>query len=174
MKKYFLILCCFFSFCISFGQLSDGKTETHAKDNYSIEYPKNWELNTSGEMGSTFFLFSELSSEEDRFKENVNLMIQNLTGHNINMDQYVEISTGQITTMISEGTILESERKMENGIEFHQVIFTGKQGPFSLKFEQRYWIKDNTAYVLTFTSEKEQFAAYSTTSSDILNSFKIK
>ncbi len=95
-------------------------------------------------MDSTFFLFSELSSEEDQFKENVNLKIQDLTGHDINMDQYVEISTGQITTMISEGTILESERKMENGIEFHQVIFTGKQGPFSLKFEQRYWIKDNT------------------------------
>jgi hypothetical protein len=83
----------------SCAQTSENKTqlktiegwETLTENNYSINYPDNWEINKSGQMGAKFILFSPLSSEEDQFKENVNFLVQDLTGHNLNLDQYVEI-----------------------------------------------------------------------------------
>ncbi|WP_369048193.1 hypothetical protein [Tenacibaculum sp. UWU-22] len=141
---------------------------------YSIQYPKKWQLNKSGIMGSRFILLSQLTSDTDKFKENVNLIIQDLTGYNIDLDKYVEISEGQIKTMIIDGNIISSNRIKNEKTEFQRVIYTGKQGAFNLKFEQYYWVQNNKAYVLTLTCEANQFNDFKDTGEKILNSFKIK
>ena len=161
------------------GQTSENKAETAkgwkslSENDYSIKYPDNWELNKSGQMGTSFILFSPLSFEKDQFKENVNLIIQDLTGHNLDLDKYVAISEGQITTMITDGEILENKRMTTNNLNYQKVIYTGKQGIFNLKFEQYYWIIENNAYILTLTCEESQFDNYQKTGEKILNSFEI-
>ncbi|MBK7681894.1 MAG: hypothetical protein IPJ26_05200 [Bacteroidetes bacterium] len=40
-------------------------------------------------MGTSFIIFSPLENDEDKFKENVNLLMQDLTGQNIDLDKYV-------------------------------------------------------------------------------------
>ena len=144
------------------------------ESNYSIEYPSTWELNKSGQMGTRFILFSPLDSEKDTFKENVNLIVQDLGNENIDLNTYTEISEGQIKTLLTNSDLIESKRIKKSNAEFHKLIYTGDQGVFHLKFEQYYWVIDSKAYVLTFTCEKEKFAAYSETAKKILNSFNIK
>ena len=56
-------------------------------ESYSIQYPENWELVTSGQMNTSFVIFSELSSETDPFRENVNLIIQDLKGYHMDLDK---------------------------------------------------------------------------------------
>ena len=80
----------------AYGQTTENKSQAEVLDgwksltenSYSINYPGNWELNKSGQMGTSFILFSPLSSEQDQFKENVNLLIQDLTGYNLDLDKY--------------------------------------------------------------------------------------
>ncbi len=146
---------------------------TIKKNSYSIDYPKDWEINESGQMGTSFILFSPLTSQKDQFKENVNLLVQDLTGYNLDLDGYVEISEGQIKTMITNGKIIESTRVTEQTLDFHRVIYTGKQGNFNLKFEQYYWVVGDKAFVLTLTCEESQFDDYKLTGEKILNSFKL-
>jgi hypothetical protein len=143
------------------------------ENGYSIQYPASWDLDKSGQMGTSFILFSKPSSEQDQFRENVNLLIQDLIGRNINLDDYVEISEGQIKTIITNGNLIESKRLHSNSVDFHKVIFTGKQGIYDLKFEQYYWIKKHKAFVLTFTCEINYFDKYRDTAEKILNSFKL-
>ena len=142
--------------------------------NYSIQYPDSWDLNNSGQMGTSFAIFSRQSSPQDKFRENVNLIIQNLQGQNINLNKYVEISEGQIKTMITNANLIESKRLSANGYEYQKVIYTGDQGIFKLKFEQYYWIKNGKAYILTLTCERNQFDTYMVTGEKILNSFSLK
>tara|TARA_B110000238_G_C16028283_1_gene396248 strand:+ start:504 stop:995 length:492 start_codon:yes stop_codon:yes gene_type:complete len=142
--------------------------------NYSIEYPSDWELNKSGQMGTKFILFSQLTSKNDQFKENVNLIVQDLTGHNIDLNQYVEISENQIKTMITDGNIISSERVKKDEKEFQRVIYTGKQGIYDLQFVQYYWVENNNAYVLTLTCEITVFTDFKNTGEKILNSFEIR
>ncbi len=148
--------------------------ESLTEDKYAIKYPSNWEVNKSGQMGTSFILFSPLLNESDKFKENVNLLIQDLTDYDLNLDQYVEISEGQIKTMVTEGKIISSERKKKDEREYQKMIYTGKQGIFNLKIEQYYWVIDNEAFVLTLTGEKEEFDKYQDIGEKILNSFEIK
>lgn len=175
----FLIFICSARLC---GQTVSEKGCVEANDvwksvdenTYSIEYPENWELNTSGQMGMSFILLSKQVSPEDLFRENINLIVQDLAGQNINLDRYVELSENQIKTMITNGHLLESTRHKENGLEFQKVIYTGDQGSYQLKFEQNYWIKNGKAYVLTLTGETDQFDLYKEVGEKIIKSFKLK
>jgi hypothetical protein len=152
--------------------LNDWKTMDET--GFTIQYPDSLELNKSGQLGMTFILLSKQTSQQDLFRENVNLIIQDLAGQNINLDKFVEISEGQIKTMITNGNIIESKRIKTSDSEFQKVIYTGTQGQFNLKFEQYYWILKQKAYVLTLTCEINQFDKYQEIGEKIMNSFKIK
>lgn len=159
----------------AFGQLKESSWKTIDESTYSIQYPENWELNISETMGTSFILLSQQTSSEDKFRENINLSIQNLEGYNLNLDAYVAISEEQITKMITNGTIVESKRIIfENKTEFQKIIFKGNQGLFQLKFLQYYFIKDEKAFVLTFTSEETQYEKYYIIVEQILESFLLK
>jgi len=141
------------------------------ENNYSVNYPDNWELNKSGQMETNFILFSPLSSEQDQFKENVNLLIQDLAGHHLDLNKYVEISEGQIEDLITDGKILDSKRITSEKLHYQKVIYTGKQGIFNLKFEQYYWVIDDKAFILTLTCEESQYNDFQVIGEKILNSF---
>ena len=143
-------------------------------NNYSIQYPNDWDLDTTGKLGTIFFIYSRQTSPQDQFRENINMAIQNIQGQKIDLDKYVEISEGQIRTIITNGDLIESKRLNANGLEFHKVIFTGEQGIFKLKFEQYYWLKNGNAYILTFSCEQNQFDTYKPVGERILNSFRLK
>jgi hypothetical protein len=142
--------------------------------NYSIQYPDSFDLVKSGQFGMSFILLSKQTSEKDLFRENVNLLIQDLTSNNIDLDKYVEISEGQIKTMITEGKLIESKRLTDKNKEFQRVIYTGKQGQFDLKWQQFYWVVNNKAYVLTLTCEKNQYVNYVSVGEKIMKTFTIK
>lgn len=146
--------------------------KTLTENGYSIQYPENWELNKSGQMGMSFIVLSRLTSEQDKFKENVNLMIQDLTGQNINLDKYVQISEGQISTMLTNGKLIESSRLNENNSEFHKFVYSAEQGIYKLKTEQYCWVKNEKAYILTLSCEIDQYEKYKKTGEQILNSFR--
>jgi hypothetical protein len=142
--------------------------------NYFVQYPPNWELNQNGQMGASFIFFSPLENDKDQFKENVNLLVQDLTGRNIDLDKFVEISEGQVKTMITNSTLVESTRMKSPNPEFHKMIYSGDQGIYHLKFEQYFWIINQQAYILTLTCEQTKFSDYKETGEKILNSFLFK
>ncbi len=138
---------------------------------YSISFPGSWELNQSGQMGTSFVLFSPVESTDDTFKENVNLLIQDISGQNVNLDEYTRISEDQVKKLLSGSELLVSKRmKNENG-DYQKLIYTGDQGAFHLKFEQYYWIIDGKVIVLTLTGEESKFADYQKTGEKMMNSF---
>jgi hypothetical protein len=142
--------------------------------NYSIKYPADWELNQSGEMGTSFIFFSPLDANQDKFRDNVNLIIQDLSGYNLDLNKYVEISEAQVKTMITNSILIESTRINTGSDEFHRMIYTGDQGMFHLKFEQFFWVKNDKAYVLTLTCEQDNFSDFKEVGEAILNSFSFK
>ncbi len=148
--------------------------KTLSESDYSIQYPDTFDLDKSGQMGMSFVLLSKQTSRQDLFRENVNLLIQDLTGQNIDLDKYVEISEGQIKTMLTDGKLIESERLTNKNKNFQRVIYTGKQGQFDFKWQQLYWVENKKAYVLTLTCEINQYDNYESVGEKIMRTFRIK
>ena len=182
-KIHFIIMFILLSISFLHGQsLVDSSTESNVKDGwklfmkekYEVSYPENWTIDTSKQMGTSFFLFSPLTDEDDQFRENVNLIIQDLTGYELTFDQYVELSENQVQSLITDGKIILSERHKKDNKEFHKVIYLGKQGIFSLKFEQYFWMIKDKVFILTLTCELNHFDETQEVGEAILNSFTLK
>lgn len=141
---------------------------------YSIYYPETFVLDQSGIMGTRFVLYFNKATPNDLFRENINLMIQDLSGLTINLDNYVKISEEQIKTLITAGQLIESKRMGANSREFQRIIYKGKQGQFDLKWLQFYWVENHKAFVLTLTCKQNEFASCVATGEEIMYTFKIK
>jgi hypothetical protein len=171
---------------VSCGQSTGKKEKEEAKiqridgwellneDDYSIQYPKDWELSQSGQMGTKFILFSALENDEDQFRENVNLISQDLGSNDVDLDQYTEISENQIKTMMTNCTVYESKRIKNGSGEYQKLIYAADQGAFRLKFEQLYWIENDFAYVLTLTCEESKFSSFKELGEKIISTFTLR
>ena len=179
MTKFLTIL--LVSTFIACGQTKESKDEetnlnwkTYEVSDYSIQYPDSWELNQNGQMGTSLILFSPLESRKDKFRENINLLIQDLSGYNLDLNEYAKISEGQIKTLVTNSILIESKRIKNGSNEYQRVIYTGDQGIFHLKYEQFFWVKNDKAYILTLTCEQDKFSVFKKVGEEILNSFMFK
>jgi hypothetical protein len=140
---------------------------------YTLEHPADWTLQQPGQMGTLFTLLSPLESPDDAFHENVNAVEQDLSGMGMTLDAYIELSEQQIQTYITKPSVLVSRRAKKGKTEFHQLVYTGVQGKYSLRFEQYIWLRNEKAVVLTFTGEKSKAEQYAALATRILGSFTL-
>jgi hypothetical protein len=146
---------------------------TLEKELFKVQYPNKWTIDTSRMMGSEFFIFSPKENATDKFRENVNLIIQDISGRNIDLDKYAQISKEQINTMGDGARIHESKKIKKGKSEFYKMIYDMKQGAFKLKIEQYYFVTNTRAYVLTLATESTKFANFKTVGEGVLNSFQV-
>ena len=147
--------------------------KTFKQDNYSIQYPDSFELNTSGIMGVKFALVLKQVSPDDLLRENINLIIEDLKGQDVSLKYYAEQAEKYIKMLITNVDIIEN-RIIEKDDPELLLIYTGIMGELKLKYEQRVVIKGGKAYVLTFTTEASKSDRHKEVVEQILNSFRVK
>lgn len=146
---------------------------TISREEYKIQSPINWAVDTSKKNGADVFLFSPQESISDKFRENINVLIQNLKGTNIDLDKYTKISETQIKEMAKDAVVIDSKRINKEAASFHKIIYKSTQQSFPLTFEQYYFIRNEKAYVITLTVETDKFISFQKTGEYILNSFTL-
>jgi hypothetical protein len=150
------------------------KWNTLNKKSFSIQYPSEWELNDSGILGTSFILLSPLNTETDLFRENINLITEDLKGTEIDLDVYKDISVEQCKQFVTNFYLIQIEKLENNFGDCYHLIYSGEQGIYKLIFEQYYWIIKDKAYVLTFTAEQNKYKEYLELAYKIINTFEIK
>ncbi len=156
---------------LSFSQV---KNDTFKGTNYNIQYPSTWSLDTSKLMGTSFFLFSPLENKEDKFKENVNLLVQDLGSEDIGIRDYKEITENQFKQLPSANIkVFESSIQKGKKKDFYKVSYAMTQNGFRLKIYALCYIQDNKAYLLTFSAELNKYEKFKTVGEEIVNSFRL-
>lgn len=169
MKNTLLLLLLF-----SLNTFAQPGWQTLKTKQYSIKYPADWTADKTGQLGATFFLFSPADSESDAFRENINLLEQDISAYNIDLNGFTTLSESQIKTMVKNSNLIESQRVKTKSNEFHKLIYSGEQSDMLLTFEQHYWVKNKKAYILTFTCSQESFERFKKTGEEIMASFVLK
>jgi len=141
---------------------------------YKIQYPNKWTVDTSKTMGTEFFIFSPIENGTDKFRENVNLIVQDISGHNIDLDKYADISKNEINTMGPGSRIYEAKKIKKGKSEYYKIVYDMTEESLKLKLEQYYFVTDTRAFVLTFTTESSKFASFKTVGEGVLNSFQLR
>lgn len=166
----------FLAFAIN-GQTKPENTENwrqYSCSNFTVQYPSSWEINLTGAAGSTFAIISPVESDKDQFRENINLMVQDLNGTLVTtLSDFVNISEDQVLSLAPNGKLIKSEKTTASSKECQHFIFAFKQGERNLVCEQLVWIINNEAYVLTFTSEEDKYDEYKSIGKKLLSKFEL-
>jgi hypothetical protein len=161
-----------FSFCGSAQADKSGQLTSLVKGNHKIEYPNSWTVDTSGLVGSELFVLSPLKNDSDKFRENVSVIIQTLAGQNIDLDKYREISEKQLAGLGADIKILESSKVKAVKGDFYSIRYAMNRNNFKLIVTSNCYIRDEKAYLITFTSESSTYEQYKNVGERILGSFQ--
>ncbi len=140
---------------------------------YQIQYPTSWQIDSSRKMGADLLLFSPLEGGSDTFRDNVNVIIQDLAGRNMDLAKYRAFTDDQLKRISRSIEIYESVLDDTGDKQFYFVSYAMTQGQYRMRIMTKCFIANNKAYLATFTCELNKFEQYSAVASDILKSFKL-
>ncbi len=167
MKKYvslFIIL----MLCVSsFVFAEEFKTYKSPLFNFTISYPQNWE--TKQISGIVAFL-SPLENKEDKFRENVNVVVEDISGKQLSSEQYAKAADDAWLKYDIKLRVVDFQKTNLNGKDAFYTIAENDK----LKYKQYKFVKNNTAYILTYTSAPDKFSKFLNTADTIIKSFEIK
>ena len=68
--------------------------------------------------------------------------------------------------------ILSEESTTLSGLKAEKLTYSGSQGGFKLKWMQVYTIKNNRAYILTYTAQEASFNKYKEYAQKMFDTFR--
>ena len=75
---------------------------------------------------------------------------------------------------MSSFNLLESRTENSMSGNYQKIVCTGVQGNLYLKWVQYVWVSGGNAYLLTFTSQQNDFNSLVKVATNIMNTFSIK
>lgn len=157
------------------SEVPAGWTNLAHKD-FSVSYPKDWELDTSGMMQTSAILKAPLDEKHPNFNTNINIIEQDLgtLGAAIKLKDFTDLSLKQLESAMENYKLLSSETKGSGANEHQEVTFNCKQQGFDLTLCQYYYIKSGKATIVTFTATQDSYDGIKEKGIQIMNTFRSK
>ena len=157
-----------------FGKGFRFSTYADKDSGYSIKYPSDWALEQQAGGTSVIFLSSQ-ENDLDIFRENVSVVVQDISAHPMDLQKYSELAVSQMELVFKENlVILESAPARFAQRQGYKFEFLGK-GPETELHYLIYWtISGVTAYQVTYTALSSQFDRYLFKVKRMFSSFRIQ
>lgn len=146
---------------------ADGWVEYDHKE-YTVYAPQEWEMDVTGRMNTSFILFSPRDNTNDLFRENVNLVKEDISSMNMTLFDYVKNSEDVLEQYMSELRDLNIEQKDER----YWLTYTATQERMDLYFVQMMEMNDGVVYILTYTSNDESLSVHAKNGRKIIERFQ--
>lgn len=149
-------------------------TYTHPTAGFSIQYPAQWSFSENKD-GAAVVFYSPPESDLDVFRENVNIVIQDLSQNPMTLDKYTETAIYQMQAVFEHNlVILESVPALVSGLPGHKFVFLGKGPETEMQFMVVWTLDGLTTYQVTYTALSPHYEKYLGKINRMFRSFKIQ
>ncbi len=146
------------------------KTYTSARYLYSIDYPIDWRVK---EISKVTMFLSPLESKEDKFAENVDVVVEDLSqSGDVSLIDYHRKSIGGAPMLLKSFKPLEEARTEFMGHEAIAVLYTAVVKDRLFRFKAYTLFVGKNAYVLTYKALSEDFEKSLPTAEKIMHSLQ--
>jgi len=124
-------------------------------------------------IAGIFGFMSPLENKRDTFSENINFIIEDLSGQGITLADYAKITKQQLGASIKDFEIVdEGVNTSEDGMKSYNLIYDGEgQQGRDLRWQLKVMMLDETAYVITYTAERDSFDKFHDQAREIARSW---
>ncbi len=138
---------------------------------FSIDYPDTWSAQNRDDFFATgVVFFSPLEDDSDQFKERVSILIENLA-NDTSLTQYTEQSLAEIKRL-SDPDVDEAQKINLGENKGRQIVYSGEENGRPVQRMQTWLVKDNQAYVITYTAKPDSYDKYLPTVEKMIESFQ--
>lgn len=144
---------------------------TFEGNGYTVVIPENWEKTTLSDFEFVIYCTEEHGSD---FTENLNILQEDLSAYgSMTLDQYAQAAMRQYEGL-SGFTVINSEKRLVNGEPVFMLTSTATQGGSAYQCEQMVTVKNQTAYIVTFSGDTEGgFTGAQADAEAIMASFRV-
>lgn len=135
---------------------------------YEILFPESWEKDRYLIPGILFRLRVPMVEADDSFQESLNLTSESVE-ESTTLATYSDAGLQQIKEMYPNCKMIENAPVNGPNGTYNRIIYS--TGLMGMQVEQCCWVKDATAWVLTFTSEEAHFQEYKEVLKKVMDSF---
>lgn len=121
---------------------------------FSVEYPESWEVEEDS-GGAVVTFLSPLTSDDDPFHENVNVVVEDLGGVDVTLEEYIDAAVAQLPGIIPDIQINNEFGDVMGGQPSWILTYTGTQEGFSFTWVQEVALFEGAAYILTYSGLNE-------------------
>ncbi|MCU0516602.1 MAG: hypothetical protein MUC60_06980 [Oscillatoria sp. Prado101] len=118
-------------------------------------------------------LLSPKEGEGDGFRENLSIAIENLSSRPRSLNEYTEESV-RIIRKHSDASVPVASQATLGHRRASEVVFAGKEEGREVQRLQVWTVKENKAYVITYTAERGKYSKFLQTAREMIESFEIE
>jgi hypothetical protein len=160
----FLVLLCA---GLSFAQ--QNKIYKNKVFGYQLGYPAGFKIKT---VGSAVVFSSDIEDKTFAFSPSVNIVVIDLGAAPVDIESFYKQSKDALARSLGNVKFLEDKKEKLAGISAYRLVYVSRQKKADFKFLQVMCIRDNKAYVLTYTALQEQYEKHLKTAQAIIKSFE--
>ena len=151
--------------------LAAGNTYTSGRFLYSVDYPEHWRLK---EISNITTFLSPLESKEDKFAENVSVVVEDLSPIDppVSLLDYHRKSVANAPASLPDFKMLEEAKTKFAGREAIAVLYTATLRGQPFRFKAYTLMVGKEAYVLTYTALRPDFDKYLSAAEKIMGSLR--
>jgi hypothetical protein len=146
------------------------------RNGLKVKYPALWMKQErpadAPPMGPLVAFLSPPEGPADRFRENLNITVDNLPG-TVTLEEYERFSSAQLAQQMPQARLLEARDATLAGRPARRWLVTGPLGPLTLNWLIVSTVAKGKAYGLTYSAEATRFATYLGTIEEMIASFEI-
>jgi hypothetical protein len=141
---------------------------------FALKYPAAWSF-AENQGGAAAIFYSPKENALDIFKENVNIVVQDISRNPMTLEKYTETAIAQMNAVFGTNLeILVSTQISVGKQPGHQFIFIGKGPDGNLRYQCRWTLAGTTAYQITYTAIASGYERHLAQAERVMNSFRIR
>ncbi|MCX7679342.1 MAG: hypothetical protein N2316_08985 [Spirochaetes bacterium] len=172
MKSFcYLILVFIILASLNCKKREEGRYYNNAK-HFSIKVPPSWDIEEK-KLQTDMIAVSPAEGFEDNFRENFNVLVENLTSK-MTADEYYQKGIPLFKQFATEFAHHANGSETIDGIVFRYDIISHKIGPLKIKVIQYLTVYKGKGYLITFSASFDKYQQYEPLFKEIAKSFRFE
>jgi len=147
---------------------------TYQTPKYSIEYLRDWSLDSTGNAGTELMILSKLQDEEDQYEDAITLTVLQYTPSDDALKTFSEQHLNDLKIFYQDIKISTDEFISHGGAPCRHYVVDGKFSNVGVILEEYVWSVNDKIYLLAYNSQTEGYEKLSAAAKKILQSFRFK
>ncbi len=139
-----------------------------------IEYNDNWSLDTVTGNNRTLLALVNHRKNKENFRPNINIIAQQVDKGYYDLESFTAYSIEQLNENLPNVHFVQNKDKIIAGDTLKVLKFTSETPEINLMYEQRYLLKNQQYFVLTFVAKMNQFNEAEKEAEAIMDSFRVE